>query len=774
MIQPHVTRTSSPSRPHRPHLVHALSWFALLCGISLGVWGCQTEGMQYPSQASGNDSGRDDTPTQREDEVRDLLDQTPDFEAAPEAATARSFVSVTDEVWIIAAPPRGGDVNPQPAAVSPDTDDLPGSGSMLALIPRDTTGDDRATPRTAEYDRVPMPLRHTEVAARLDGFLASVDVTQHFENPYDTKIEAVYVFPLPERAAVSGFVMKIGDRTIRGIIREREEAEQIYADARAQGYNAALMTQERANIFTQRVANIEPGTGIDVELTYFETLGYSDGTYRFVFPMVVGPRYHAPTGDAAARTVGHNQGNRPGPAALANRGEGTSADVNPQYLRPDQRSSHDISLRVEVSPAVEVRAMRSLQHRITQTAGEGGGVVVALTEGDTIPNRDFILEYQVGGDTVQSDLLITRGSDSTAYFTLMLHPPTSQAAARSLGAQPLELVFVIDASGSMKGGPMDQVKRAVKTALDRLEPGDAFQIVAFSDSARALSKSPLAASAENLRRGVKFVDDLEADGGTQMIRGVKAALDQRAGDDAGRSRDGFRVVTFFTDGFISNEAEILQAVADHAGDTRVFSVGVGTSVNHHLISRMARLGRGASTVLSGGDDAVAVMDLYMKRVRRPAMADLTIDWGGLVVGEVYPKQLPDLFVGRPVVVTGSIRGPINPGAMPKVSVKGRTGDGSPLEMTLGARLVDLPALEKVWARRKIADLYESQLATRDPDGKLAKAIQDTALRHGLMSAYTAFLAVDASRPTAGNHAVSVEQAVPVPDGVRYETAGERR
>ena len=217
-------------------------------------------------------------------------------------------------------------------------DDEPGSGTMLALV-RAHEDPNR------EPTEVPLPLQHTDVHAVVTGYIGTVDVTQQFENPYDEKIEAVYVFPLPEKAAVNEFVMTIGDRKIRGILREKEEAEQIYEDARAQGYRASLLVQHRPNIFEQKVANIEPGKRIDVNIRYFHTLAYEDGWYSFVFPTVVGPRYN-PIGskDPVAALPRED---------VAEPAAGTAV----RYLRPSERSAHDIGISVDVDAGVAIEEL---------------------------------------------------------------------------------------------------------------------------------------------------------------------------------------------------------------------------------------------------------------------------------------------------------------------------------------------------------------------------------------------------------------------------------
>lgn len=648
-------------------------------------------------------------------------------------------VAASDEVWIIATPPKPE----QPDEDSLD-DDAPGSGSLMAVLPpppRDKPSDE---PVDAEPTPVAVPLEHTEVDARVDAYIASVNVKQRFHNPYDTKIEAVYVFPLPQDAAVSEFVMTIGDRTIRGILRERQEAERLYREARAAGHNASLLTQERPNIFTQKVANIEPGKRIDIDITYFQALAYSDGVYSFVFPMVVGPRFNPPHTEDPIHAVA-----RPGRP-------GDQGPTSVAYLRPTERSGHDIGLTLTLAPGVPIETSGSVNHHVHLQDNQDGSLTVQLDETDSIPNKDFVFAYRVAGDAIRSNLLTHHDPETgEGYFTMTLYPPADLA---SLSRQPMEMVFVLDCSGSMSGEPIAQAKAAMLAALDRLEPDDTFQIIRFSSNASQLGNRPLPATAKNLRKARRYVQQLSGSGGTMMIEGVKAALDFE--HDPRR----YRVVTFMTDGYIGNEREILGAVYERLGAARVFSFGVGSSTNRYLLHGMARAGRGAAAFLSLNDDASTIMDLYFDRISHPAMTDVAIDFGDTAVSDVYPSQLPDLFVGRPVVVTGRYAG-----AFDTVRVGGRAGPQD-LAVTVEAppqAESNHPALAKVWARQRIADLNHRMAWEQDPD--LVADIRDTALRHGLMSAYTAFIAVDASRITEGDHGVSVAVPVPVPDGVRYDT-----
>jgi len=677
-----------------------------------------------------------------------------------------------EDIWIIAKPPAL-----DPAATAEHEDATPGSGAMLVSIPgtvsneaieaqadRHRRGDFRELP--LEPDTLPLPLKHTDVRASVTGYIASVNVTQQFHNPFDEKIEAVYQFPLPQDAAVSGFVMTVGPpddrRRIRGIVREKEEAEALYAQARAQGFNASLLTQVRPNIFEQKVANIEPGRQIDIDITYFNTLSYADGWYTFVFPMVVGPRYNPPYSADPVRAV--PRGAAP---TLTERGlpvedqDGTTIE----YLRPDERSGHDIALTLDIDAGVAIEASECPTHAVeTGEPGDGDTLRVQLSENDRIPNKDFVFRFRVAGAQMKSGLVTHAGPDGAGYFTLMLYPP---AGLDTLERQPMEMVFVLDCSGSMRGEPMAQAKTAIRRALRHLTPDDTFQVIRFSNDASALGDRPLPATPRNIERGLAYVDGLSGGGGTEMIEGIKAALDFPH-EPGPNDRPRFRVVTFLTDGYIGNEQDILRAVHDKLGDARIFSFGVGSSVNRFLLERMAKAGRGAAAYLLPGDSANDVMDLYFARISRPAMADVQIDFGDMQVESVYPAQTPDLLVGRPVIITGRYSGDVG-----DIRVTGRAGHTDLSVMLDAAEGASThPALAQVWARRKIADLMDRMAWADNRDEAEQQALREhvlvTALEYQLMSAYTAYLAVDASRLTEGDQDTTVTQPVPVPEGVDFD------
>ncbi|HEY6229146.1 MAG TPA: VIT domain-containing protein, partial [Verrucomicrobiae bacterium] len=547
---------------------------------------------------------------------------------AKQARQSRVFYSQAEELWIISRPKR--------VAQAAD-DQYPGTGAMVV----------KRTVETEEKE-IPLPLKHTDVKAKVNGYIAMVEVTQQFHNPYDSKIEAVYVFPLPENSAVSEFVMTIGERHIRGIIRERADAERIYKEAKSQGYVASMMTQERPNIFTQSVANIEPGKQIDVDIKYFNTLAYMDGWFEFVFPMVVGPRYNPAGYDKGVGAVGRGSSGASGQATEVS------------YLRPGERSGHDISLQVELDAGVAIEEFECTTHRIETERPAADKLIATLAPSDRVPNKDFVLRFRVTGDEIKAGLL-THKDERGGFFTMMLYPPAQMNVMRRA---PVEMVFVLDCSGSMDGRPIAQAKEAIRTGLKLLQPLDSFQLINFSMSASQLGSRPLAATPENIRSALRYLEKLNAEGGTEMIEGIKGAL------DFPHDPHRLRFVCFLTDGYIGNEEEILRAVDRKLGPSRIFSFGVGTAVNRYLLDSMAREGRGAVAFLLSETDSAPVMREFFERISHPALTDLEIDWNGMNVKDVYPKRLPDLFAGRPVLLTGRFNGE----APAFVNVRARQGE----------------------------------------------------------------------------------------------------
>lgn len=580
------------------------------------------------------------------------------------------------------------------------------------------------------------PLQRTQVTAEILGFTSQVRVRQTFNNPFTVPLEAIYVFPLPQDAAVGEMTMRIGKRVIKAQIKTRAQARKTYERARSQGRKTALLEQERPNIFTQSVANIDPGAEILVELVYDVPLRYHAGTYEFVYPMVVGPRY-IPASPKVA----------------------DAAKITPPVTPPGSRAGHEVSVEVSIDAGLPIKKLISPTHKVNVTrpkTTKTTAVRVALAKGHRIPNKDFVVRFTVAGNRPAMAVRAARGKHG-GHFALMFEPPlrTSPAAAT-----PKEVFFVIDTSGSMRGEPLTRVKQAMRYALRNLNPRDTFQIIRFGDSASSLSATPLTNTSANVQRGLTFINGLSGGGGTQMIKGIRAALAQKSAP--GR----LRVVCFMTDGYIGNEAHILGEISSKLrSDTRLFAFGVGSAVNRYLLERMAELGRGAAIYSLHDEKATKAIKGFYDRIRSPVMTDIKVEWGGLDATEVSPKRIPDLFSGQPLVLVGRFKR----SGEAVVKVHGRIAGKRvryALPVTLPVARSNNAALARTWARAHIKRLSTELL--RNPRKNVVAQITRLALRHSLMSKYTSFVAVERGRRKDGGVYRTYHVPVAMPVGVSYE------
>lgn len=598
------------------------------------------------------------------------------------------------------------------------------------------------------------PLKHTAVKAEISGFLSRVVVTQEFENPFKEKIEAVYTFPLPQNAAVDDMTMLVGDRTVRGRVLRREEAQAVYEAAKTGGRVASLLDQERPNIFTQSVANIMPGEQIKITISYVETLKYEDGSYEFVFPMVVGPRYIP--GDAIGSPASGNGGNGFSPDTDK---VPDASRITPVPVAKGMRVGHDISVDVALDAGVPIENVNSGSHAVDMQRPGITQAQVRLKNSSVIPNKDFILRYDVAGKGI-SDALLTHRSERGGFFTLILQPPDRVTVS---DVTPKELVFVLDTSGSMSGFPIEKAKETMKLALDSLYPADTFNLITFAGDTHILFPEPVPATPENLRKAQAFLATRSGGGGTEMMKAIKAALDP---SDA---QGHLRIVCFMTDGYVGNDMGIIAEVRNHP-NARVFSFGIGGSVNRFLLDKMAEQGRGEVEYVALTDDGSAAARRFHERVRNPLLTDISLEWNGLPVADVYPQRIPDLFSAKPVIMTGRYTS----AGSGVVRLKGKMSGSDfvrDIPVTFSESKTQHDVLAPLWARSRIDDLMSQDLegmqrgATR-PD--LKETITNLGLEYRLMTQFTSFVAVEEMIVTDGGTPRRVDVPVEVPEGVSRE------
>lgn len=644
------------------------------------------------------------------------------------------------------------------ALISHSGSSLSGAGPKLALAPDRITQGALLIRDTDGRPKLECPLKHTGVRADITGFLARVTVTQDFENTAGDKVEGVYVFPLPHNAAVDDMTLQVGDRTVKGLIKRRQEAQAIYDAAKSAGEVAALLDQERPNIFTQSVANIAPGAKVRIIISYVERLPYEAGTYEFAFPMVVGPRYIPMTpsidnrGPVDSKTAPEPGGGWKYDTARVP----DAARITPPVARPDQRAGHTISLEVRLDAGMAIDNLVSKSHEVTMERSGTSQATVRLRDQASIPNKDFVLRYDAAGKKI-ADAVLTHRDTKGGFFTLILQPP---ARVASQDVTPKEIVFVLDTSGSMSGFPIEKAKESMNMALTSLNPQDTFNLITFAGDTSILFPQPVPASPENLSRARQFLATRNGSGGTEMMKAIRAAL------DGSGSQKHLRVVCFMTDGYVGNEPEIISEIQRHP-NARVFSFGIGSSVNRYLLDKMAESGRGEVEYVSLRDDGSAAAKRFHERIRNPLLTDISVEWNGMPVTDILPSRIPDLFSAKPLVITGRYTGP----AKGNIRLRGKLA-GSPISREIP---VDLPASEPrhpvlatLWARTKV-DVLMHQPGQQEEVTRLG-------LDYKLMTPYTSFVAVEETVITDGGQSRRVQVPVEIPEGVSYEGtfgAGDR-
>jgi Ca-activated chloride channel family protein len=630
---------------------------------------------------------------------------------------------------------------PKVSKLLAQTDEKLGDGQVAVPSSPQNEGEDRTL---CPYFHVPdgdpgtdrLPLKETGATVEIAGVVANVGIRQVFANDGSEPLEAIYVFPASTRAAVHGVRMKIGERTIVAKIKKRAEAKKTYEKAKAQGKKASLLDQERPNVFTMRVANIMPGDTIEVSIDYSELLDSEGGTYSFVYPAVVGPRY--------------------GPGADPARDEW----IESPYQHEGEKETYSFDIDVELRTGLPLKDIRSPSHAISVEYPTARSARVSLDEKEA--DRDFVLEYRLAGEAIESDVLLYEHGDER-FFLLMMQPPRSPAPSETL---PREFIFLVDVSGSMSGFPLKTAKTLMANLLDDLEPTDHFNIVTFAGSSWSMSETSLPCTDANIEAGFQQLEGFHGGGGTELMAGLERAygVPRLEGERISRS------VVVITDGYVGVEAKAYKYIRDRLSEANLFAFGIGSSVNRYLIEAMARAGSGEPFVVLSADKAPAEAQRFRRYVRTPVLTDIEVEYDGFKAFDHAPLRIPDLLAERPLVVYGKYKG------KPKgrIRVKGLTSSGT-LSRTI--ELADREPdeanapIRHLWARRWIQILTD-QLSMLPGNGGIKKGITSLGMHYSLLSAFTSFVAVDKHKAQKTGKLKTVKQPLPLPAGVSDLAVGD--
>lgn len=587
-----------------------------------------------------------------------------------------------------------------------------------------------------------MPLLSTTADVQIAGVIADVRVTQKYQNTGSTPIEAVYVFPASTRAAVYAMKMTLGERVIEAKIAPRDQARRTYEQARNQGQNAALLEQQRPNVFSMNVANIMPGDAIEVELRYTELLIPTEGVYEFVYPTVVGPRYSS--GQRG------NENNSP-------------TWVGNPYTQQGQPPAYSFGLNCQLAAGMPIQDIRCTSHKTNIQFTGKDQANISLKPGENQGgNRDFILRYRLSDNKINTGLILQSSGDEQ-FFLAMIQPPQRPTLDM---IPPREYVFIVDVSGSMHGYPLDISKQLMRRLIGSLRPTDKFNVILFAGTSNLFSETSVSANAPNLKKAIDFIDKEQGSGGTELLPALQKALSLKGVERYART------FIIATDGYVTVEREAFELINKNLNEANFFAFGIGTAVNRELIEGMAHCGKGEPAIISQPEEAEAASDKFMSEVNTPVLTHIKVGFEGLDAYDVEPLSTPDVFASRPVLVFGKYRN--NPQG--SIHLSGIHGNGhfeTDLRVNEASRMSPGNALRNLWARESIRNLTD--FASLGADEQVSHNIESLGIKYNLLTEFTSFVAVDNQVRNAGGNLTTIEQPLPLPEGVSdYAIGGQTR
>ncbi len=581
------------------------------------------------------------------------------------------------------------------------------------------------TDRVGRYVKAPMV--STDVKMKIAGPVIRTKLSQTFKNTSDQWVEGVYVFPLPENAAVDRLRIVVGGRFIQGQIKEKKQAKKIYETAKAHGKKASLVEQLRPNMFSASVANIGPHESVAIQIEYQDKSDIKHGVASLTFPMTVAPRFSPPSEIIKLATA-----------------DGKSLPVvldpvldrhliSPPLMNPKDEPTEylrlPVSINIELDAGFDVASIDSPYHEISVNRIDADSANITLTNGEVPANRDFQLKWKAQRSAEPQRAVFKETIGETSYLMTMVSPPLPEAPIL-LKSHAREMLFIIDTSGSMGGTSIAQARRALKLGLERLGPEDSFNITRFSGDYSKFSDAPLPATEENIERALRYVDRLKANGGTMMRPALSNSFKTKPDGER------LRQIVFITDGAIGNETELFALIQDKLGDARMFPVGIGSAPNRFFMSRAAKFGRGTMVMIGKIDEVETQMTELFAALENPVLTNLQLSLKDK--GEAYPTRLPDLYDGEPVVSIVKLASRDVPKSLTITGEYSDTPYKGRMDLTSA---IPAKGLSVLWARQKIADLEERRFdrqSAADIDAKILK----TALDHHLVSRLTSLVAVD--------------------------------
>jgi len=598
---------------------------------------------------------------------------------------------------------------------------------------------------------VPLPALTIEADLRVTGILVQGTVRQTFRNTAPATIEALYVFPLPERATVDSFEMRVGDRVIRSVVRERALARTEYETARSEGRKAGLVEFAGRGLFRTSVSGINPGEEVAVTLRYFDEAAWSAGTFALALPLTWTPRY-APVAPDDSGAAGSPAGGAGTGAAVASPASGAVATYvcDSPMVPATSSAAPALAVRIVLEPGVPLASVRSPSHLVEVTHDTTSWTVA--TRAGAPADRDFRLEWVPAAGGAPRGAVFLEERDDALYALALIVPPAPGSPGDA--GIPTRTLFVVDVSGSMEGASLEQAKLALLAALDGLGPADTFNLLRFSHTSTPFRDTFRPATPSHLAASRAWVLGLRTEGGTEILAALRHAL---ALMEAEPTRQVRRIV-LITDGAVDAGDEAIAAATLGLGETRLHVVGIGPAPNRPLMRALARHGRGACEFIGSPEEVGPRLVVFLDRLRRPVFTGLALDWDGAPPLDARPERIPDLYAGQPLSVALKLDRS-SPGT--RAVLRGLVANG-PFSVDLDI-LPDAPRGAGVaarWARARIDDLLDARATGRD-EAIVRGDVLPLALEFGLVTPYTSLVAIE-ERPTALGPSVPAPAANAIP------------
>jgi len=589
---------------------------------------------------------------------------------------------------------------------------------------------------TQDGRELPALLLDTQISGSVSGLVSTITIVQRYRNESDGWVNGRYRFPLPEEAAVDSLTLETEGRVLQGVVKEKVKAQQEFQAAKKSGKKAGLLKQHRPNLFSMSLANIAPRSEVKATISFVSSVNYENGAFSMRLPTTLTPRF-IPGNPFTPQDFLDEEIDKSGTLQVA---EGVGWALNtdevpdanditpPQISAPEVSGSHQFSLNLTLNAGIPLTSISSLTHAIHTTESAAGEQLVTLSNGRENLDRDLELVWTPVANQSPEAAVFRQKGDTAHHSLIMLMPPTKNIVS----TLPREVVFIIDSSGSMAGVSILQAQQGLQTALNLLSPADRFNVIDFDSSANALFSRPLPATQGNINRASNFVNNLVADGGTNMRDALNLAFSMPQEEQV------LKQIVFITDGSVGNEQGLFELINQKLGKARLFTVGIGSAPNAHFMRGAANFGRGSYQFISDISTAASQMRDLFERLNRPVMKELNVQTDSGVSMDSYPNPLPDLYLGQPVMLTVKTAQPLN-----SIILSGSvSGEEWQRTINIDDKTANAKNIDKIWARAKVEQLQNDVVLGRIDHDAAKQQITATGVEYQLVTPHTSFVAVE--------------------------------